>query len=884
MSSRLTPEHARLAEGDGVAWRRWGPYLADRAWGTVREDYSAGGSAWEFFPHDHARSRAYRWNEDGLAGLSDHRQYLCLSVALWNGRDPILKERLFGLSGPEGNHGEDVKEVYHHLDATPTHSLMEFLYRYPQAEFPYARLVAENARRGPTDSEFELADTGVFEEKGAFDVVVTYAKGDPEDVLWQISVTNTGNAPATCHVLPTVWFRNTWSWGYPDGPRGDVPGRPSLSPAATANAIIADHPVLGSRLLEIDGADDVWFTENETNHERLWDVPNRSPFVKDAFHRRLVEDETSAVNPDQTGTKAAFVRALTIPAGETARIRLRLRPETDKPGFEDFDEILQRRRDEADLFHAAIVPDGLDSRSALVHRRAIAGMIWSKQLYYFDLEQWLQGDPAGPPPPPERSRNRDWRHLNNFDVLSMPDGWEYPWYAAWDLAFHAVTLAAVDPSFAKGQLELMTREWYMHPNGQLPAYEWAFGGVNPPVQAWAARRVYEIDAASGGQPDRAFLERVFHKLLLNFTWWVNRKDTDGNNVFQGGFLGLDNVSLFDRSAPLPGGGQLDQSDGTAWMAFFTLEMLAIALELAETNPVYQDLATKFFEHFLAIGTAMSDPDHCLWDSEDGFFYDVLRLPDGTAQPLKVRSMVGLIPLLAVTVIDAETMADMPAFTNRMHWFLHRKPHLSGSVARIDEQGDRHRHLAAILDENRLRSVLVRLLDAEEFLSPYGIRSLSRHHRREPFETRVDGHTFRVEYEPAESSSGLFGGNSNWRGPVWFPINALIIEALDRFHAYFGDAFTVECPTGSGRMMTLDAVADDIARRLVSLFLPDDSGRRPFEGGRTGLDDGHLLFHEFFHGDDGRGLGASHQTGWTGIVADCIRRVGPPEDVVPPTHA
>ncbi len=874
MSVHPTKEHERLAEGHGAAWRRWGPYLADRAWGTVREDYSVGGAAWDSFPHDHARSRAYRWNDDGLGGMSDDRQYLCLSVALWNGRDPILKERLFGLTGPEGNHGEDVKEVYHHVDATPTHSLMEFHYRYPQAAFPYERLVAENAGRGPTDDELELTDTGVFDEEGAFDVDVTYAKCTPDDVLWQISVTNTGNAAATCHVLPTMWFRNTWSWGYPDGPMGDVPGRPSLSVGDTIDVVIAEHPVLGTYILEIDKSDDVWFTENETNHERLWGSPNHGPFVKDAFHRRLVAQESTAVNPDHTGTKAAFVRALTIPGGGTARVRLRLRPKSDGHSFENFDDVLGRRREEADAFHAAIVPESIGPELSRIHRRAIAGMIWSKQLYYFDVEQWLQGDPAGPPPPSERSRNRDWRHLNNFDVLSMPDGWEYPWYAAWDLAFHAVTLAAVDPSFAKGQLELMTREWYMHPNGQLPAYEWAFGDVNPPVHAWAVRRVYEIDVDAGGQPDRAFLERVFHKLLLNFTWWVNRKDADGNNVFQGGFLGLDNVSLFDRSAPLPGGGRLDQSDGTAWMAFFTLEMLAISLELAATNPVYQDLATKFFEHFLAIGTAMSDPDHCLWDSEDGFFYDVLRLPDGTAQPLRVRSMVGLIPLLAVTVVDADTMAAMPAFTDRMHWFLRRKPHLSGSVARVDENSGRHRHLAAILDEDRLRRVLARLLDEEEFLSPYGIRSLSRHHRTDPFEAHIDGQTFRVEYEPGESSTGMFGGNSNWRGPVWFPINALVIEALDRFHSYFGAAFTVECPTGSGHMMTLDAVADHLARRLVGLFPPDESGRRPFEGQRNSdRVDGHLLFHEFFHGDTGRGLGASHQTGWTGMVADLIRRVG-----------
>ena len=875
MSNDLSAEHARLAENEADGrWRKWGPYLADRAWGTVREDYSDDGTAWDSFPHDHARSRAYRWNEDGLAGLCDERQYLCVAVALWNGRDPILKERLFGVAGTEGNHGEDVKELYHHLDATPTHSYLEFLYRYPQEEFPYDRLVYENRRRGTADPEFELADTGIFDDDRSFDVVLTYAKHTPDDVLWQISVTNRGEADATCHVLPTVWFRNTWSWGHEDGPMGDVPGRPTLS--ASNEAITAEHPVLGAYTLEIDRSDDLWFTENETNHERLWGGSNASPYSKDAFHRRLVDGDASAVNPRQTGTKAAFVRAVTLAAGESTTLRLRLRPAGGARPFDDFDEIVERRRLEADTFHAAIVPAGLDPRAALVHRRAIAGMIWSKQLYYFDVEQWLEGDPAGPRPPAGRQfgRNRDWRHLNNFDVLSMPDGWEYPWYAAWDLAFHAVTLAAVDASFAKDQLSVMSREWYMHPNGQLPAYEWALGDVNPPVHAWAARRVYEIDAAGKGVADREFLERVFHKLLLNFTWWVNRKDADGNNVFQGGFLGLDNISLFDRGAPLPGGGSLDQSDGTAWMAFYTLEMLAISLELARSNPVYQDLATKFFEHFLAIGTAMSDPEHCLWDAEDGFFYDVLRLPTGSAMPLKVRSMVGLIPLLAVTAIDADTMARMPAFARRMNWFLRRKPHLSGNVARIEETTDRQRHLATVLEEDRLRSVLRHMLDCEEFLSPYGIRSLSRRHLSQPFEALIDGHLFRVDYEPAESTTPMFGGNSNWRGPVWFPINFLLIEALDRFHSYYGDSFTVECPTGSGEMMTLDEVAAELARRLVRLFLPDAAGRRPYQGGKVdpGRDD-LLLFHEFFHGDDGRGLGASHQTGWTGLVADLIRRIG-----------
>jgi hypothetical protein len=868
-------EHERLQRRDaGIEdWSRWGPYLADRAWGTVREDYSSDGTAWDSFPHDHARSRAYRWNEDGLAGISDDRQYLCLAVGLWNGHDPIIKERLFGLTGPEGNHGEDVKESYFHVDATPTHSYLELLYRYPQARFPYELLVEEGRRRGGRDDEFELEHTGIFEGGRWFDVRVVYAKAGPDDVLMLVEVTNRGHEPATCHVLPTMWFRNTWSWGYPDGPMGDVPGRPIMAvDPSDPRSVRVEHPRLGSYRVSSDPALDVWFTENETNHARLWGGANPTPFVKDAFHRRLVAGEHDAVNPEKTGTKAAFVYELALAPGEMKRVRVRLSRAGPATEPANFDEILAARRSEADEFHAALVPEGTPADLAVIHRRAVAGMIWTKQLYYFDVDQWLRGDPAGPPPPPgrEHGRNRDWRHLNNFDVLSMPDGWEYPWYAAWDLAFHAVTLAGIDPAFAKSQLELMTRVWYLHPNGQLPAYEWAFGDVNPPVHAWATRRVYEIDAAATGSPDRQFLEGVFHKLLLNFTWWVNRKDADGNNVFQGGFLGLDNVSVFDRSAPLPGGGRLDQSDGTAWMAFYTLEMLTISLELARTNPVYQNLATKFFEHFLAIATAMSMEDHCLWDPVDTFFYDVLRLPDGGSIPLRLKSMVGLIPLLAVAVIDADTMERMPEFTSRMHWFLRHRPELSGNLARIDEPGDRYRHLAAIVGPDRLREVLRHMLDPAEFLSPHGIRSLSRHHALEPFELEIDGAGFRVEYEPAESTSGLFGGNSNWRGPVWFPINVLLIEALDRFHDYCGDEFTVEYPTGSGRYSTLSEVADDLAGRLVTLFRPDASGRRPADQGRS---PDRVLFHEYFHGDTGRGLGASHQTGWTGMVADLIRRLG-----------
>ncbi len=875
-------EHARLAQRDAgdADWDLWGPYLSDRAWGTVREDYSTVGDAWEHFPHDHARSRAYRWNEDGLAGISDRSQYLCFGIALWNERDPILKERLFGLTGPEGNHGEDVKEAYFHLDATPSHSYLDFLYRYSQSEFPYDRLVDESRDRGAADPEFELVDTGVFEEDRFFDVRVIYAKAGPDDILVQIQVTNQGPEPAVCHMLPTLWFRNTWGWGYPSGPMGDVPGRPVMTKAIRTSPGVAtidvDHPALGRYQLYADGCDRLLFTENDTNRQRVWDEPNDSPYVKDGFHRLLVDGETDAVNPAENGTKAAAAYRLELAPGAETTIRLRLTANAATDPFGGFGETVESRRMEADGFYESIHPPDLPTVERQVQRAAFAGMIWTKQLYYYDVEQWLDGDPNGPPGAVSRSvgRNDQWRHLNNFDVLSMPDTWEYPWYAAWDTAFHCLPLARIDPVFAKRQLELLTREWYMHPNGQLPAYEWAFGDVNPPVHAWAARRVYEIDAETRGVGDVEFLERIFHKLLFNFTWWVNRKDVDGNNVFEGGFLGLDNISVFDRSAPLPGGGRIDQSDGTAWMASFTLEMLAIALELSRSDAVYQDLATKFFEHFLSIATAMSADDHCLWDSDDGFFYDVLRLPDGRTEPLKVRSMVGLIPLLAVTVIDQETMDSMPEFNKRLHWFLERRPHLSGNVARVDELGHGHGHLAAIVTPERLRTVLRYLLDEDEFLSPYGIRSLSRYHQEHPFQIEVEDRGFQIGYEPAESTSSLYGGNSNWRGPVWFPLNYLLIEALEKFDAYLGDDFVVEYPTGSGVEMSLGAVANDLRRRLARIFLPGETGVRPylgtaFELGSQPLWRDLLLFHEYFHGDDGTGLGASHQTGWTGLVAELI---------------
>jgi hypothetical protein len=875
-----TAEQERLAaqrRGD-ADWQQWGPYLSERAWGTVREDYSPHGTAWDYFPHDHARSRAYRWNEDGLAGISDRRQYRCFALVLWNGRDPLLKERLFGLTGPEGNHGEDVKEAYFYLDSSPTHSYMKMLYKYPQAAFPYAQLVAENGRRGFHDLEYELLDTGLFADGRYFDIFVEYAKAGPDDILIRLSAVNRGPDTAVLHLLPTLWFRNTWSWGYENGPMGDAPGRPRLyrDRAANGAAVVrADHPAAGSHYLYLEKAADLLFTENETNQARLFGVDNPSPYVKDAFHRYLIQGESGAINPDQSGTKCAAHFTANIPPGKSVTLRLRLTTEEMKRPFAQFKAIFARRQAETDEFYAALHLAGLSDEEKRVQRQALAGLLWSKQLYYFDIEQWLAGDPAGPPPSAERrrGRNRAWEHLNNFDIISMPDKWEYPWYAAWDLAFHCLPLALVDADFAKHQLVLMTREWYMHPSGQLPAYEWAFGDVNPPVHAWAARRVYEIEARQTGQPDRAFLEAVFHKLLLNFTWWVNRKDKDDNNVFQGGFLGLDNISLFDRSAALPTGGHIDQADGTAWMAFFSLEMLRIALVLAQENPVYQDLATKFFEHFLAIARAMSQgfAGQGLWDEADGFFYDVLHLPDDSVRPLKIRSLVGLIPLLAVETLDASLLQKMPDFQQRMAWFLQHRSHLSGNIAcSWDEASGQDRHIMGIVTRDRLARVLAYLFDEHEFLSPFGIRSLSKVHQ-EPYRVAFGPEMFSVGYQPAESTSGLFGGNSNWRGPVWFPINYLLIEALERYHDYYGDAFQIEFPTGSGEQFNLGQIAKKLSQRLVTLFLPQADGRRPVYGGADIFhQDPHwrdlILFYEYFHGDNGAGLGASHQTGWTGLAA------------------
>jgi hypothetical protein len=870
-------ERSRLVN-DGENWRRWGPYLSERAWGTVREDYSADGDAWNYLPHDHARSRAYRWSEDGLAGICDSKQLLCFAVALWNGQDPILKERLFGLTGPEGNHGEDVKEVYFYLDATPTHSYMRMLYRYPQAAFPYAELVSVNRGRTRLEPEYEVLDTGVFDEQRYFDVYVEYAKAGPDDMLIRITAHNRGPVDADLVIAPTLWFRNTWTWT-------DDQNKPRLARDhdRAFPAVQAAYDKLDPLLLSCEGADELLFTENETNLERLYKIENQTPYVKDAFHRLLIDGETDAVNPNQEGTKAAAVYRRHITSGSAVTIRLRLGPPSDNP-FRDFDSLFRRRQTEADAFYAELQPAGLNDDRRLIQRQAFAGMLWSKQYYHYNVEEWLRGDPAEPPPPADRryGRNHSWFHLRNHDVLSMPDVWEYPWYASWDLAFHCITLALVDSDFAKWQLDLLLREWYQHPNGQVPAYEWAFDDVNPPVIAWAALRVYQIERKQrGGQADRAFLERVFHKLLLNFTWWVNRKDAEGNNVFEGGFLGLDNIGVFDRSAPLPTGGHIEQSDGTSWMGMFCLNMLTIALELAHDDAVYQEIATKFFDHFLYIAAAMNNiGGHgvALWDDTDEFFYDVLRAPHGESTPLKVRSVVGLVPLFAVTTIEPSVLQACPEFANRLARFLEIRPDLASLISRWGDTGTGERRQLALVRGHRLKRLLARALDPNEFLSEYGIRGLSKFHQNHPFRFGADGQVYSVDYEPGESTSGTFGGNSNWRGPVWFPINFLLIESLQRFHHYYGDDFLVECPTGSGRKLTLDAIADDLSRRLIRLFERDDEGNRPFNGAHPLLqDDPHwrdyILFHEYFHGDSGYGLGAAHQTGWTGLVAKLIQQQG-----------
>jgi hypothetical protein len=869
----LDPERQRLAElrEHHVPWWRWGTYLAERQWGTVREDYSSDGNAWAYFPHDHARSRAYRWGEDGLLGLCDSRCRLCFAVALWNEADPILKERLFGLTGPEGNHGEDVKEAYFYLEATPTQAYMRALYKYPQQPFPYAELTDENRHRTRFDPEYELVDSGIFAEDRYFDVMVEYAKADPTDLVIRYTVTNRGPEAARIHVLPTLWFRNTWTWY-------DAP-RPSMRQVGTG-VVEAVHHELGTYWLAAQAQPDLLFTENESNLQRLWGVPNVTPFVKDGIGEAIVRGRLTATNPSRIGTKAAAHYFLSLDAGASQQLLLRLSATQHVDPFADAAALVQQRAAEADLFYSQLnVAQRLSDDERLVQRQALAGLVWTKQFYHFEVEEWLDGDPAEPAPPAEREegRNADWRHLHNMDVISMPDKWEYPWYAAWDLGFHCVALASIDPDFAKRQLVLILREWYMHPNGQLPAYEWAFDDVNPPVHAWAAWRVYDADRRITGSGDVAFLKRVFHKLLLNFTWWVNRKDADGRNVFQGGFLGLDNIGVFDRSAPLPTGGHLDQADGTAWMGMFCLSMLRIALELACQDRAYEDVATKFFEHFLWIAAALNNLGGSgipLWDDEDEFFYDVLQFPSGEIQKLKVRSLVGLIPLLAVETIEPEMLELLPNFGRRMDWFLTHRPDLASLVSHWHVAGTADRRLFALARGHRMKRLLRRMLDPAEFLSDYGIRGLSRYHLEHPYQLDFAGKTYEVRYEPGESSTGLFGGNSNWRGPIWLPINFLLIEALSKFHQYYGPEFLVESPTGSGQMRTLLEIADDLATRLAGIFLPGADGRRPvfgdvdlFQHDPQWRD--HLLFYEYFHGDSGRGVGASHQTGWTALIANLL---------------
>ncbi len=868
----MNAERKRLDETASRAkhWRRWGPYLSERQWGTVREDYSAHGTAWDYLPHDHARSRAYRWGEDGILGISDNHQRLCFALAFWNGRDPILKERLFGLTGSEGSHGEDVKELYYFLDSTPTHSYMRALYKYPQGEFPYARLVAEG-KRPRSAMEFELLDTGIFDQDRYFDIFAEYAKGDVDDVLIRVKVVNRGPDAATLHLLPTLWFRNTWSWS-------PTTAKPVIlqSGLDTIDAIDDDW---GRYRLWLDGAPEQLFTENESNTERLYGYASGHRHYKDAFHRHIIAGETNAVNAGKMGTKGCAWYQLELAPGEERTIRMRLyKPPCDMR--DSHEEVFALRKSEADEFYEGQHAASLSEEGRQVQRQAFAGLLWSKQFYHYAVENWLKGDPGQPVPPAGRrmGRNSDWKHLYNSDILSMPDTWEYPWFAAWDTAFHMIPFAMIDPDFAKNQLGLFLREWYLHPNGQMPAYEWALGDVNPPVHAWACWRVYKIDQKLSGKPDVAFLESVFHKLLMNFTWWVNRKDSAGNNIFEGGFLGLDNIGVFDRSKPLPTGGYLEQSDGTSWMAMYCLNMLKIALELACTNPVYEDIASKFFEHFLYIANAMNrGGDDGLWDEEDGFYYDRLRVHEHS-MAVKIRSMVGLIPLFAVESLDLGVLDRLPGFRRRMDWFIHNRPDLAGNLASMTREGVGERRLLSLVGRERLRRLMQRMLDSDEFLSPYGIRSLSKYHEQHPYELPVNGDVHRVGYEPAESRSGMFGGNSNWRGPIWFPVNYLLIESLQKFQHYHGDSIQVEFPTGSGRQMNLGEVAAELSQRLSRLFLRGSDGRRPAYGGMEKMQtDPHFrdyaLFYEYFHGDNGAGLGASHQTGWTALVAKLLQQSG-----------
>jgi len=869
-----TQEYQRVSFAkENNPWKNWGPYLTDRQWGTVREDYSPDGAAWEFVSHDMSRSKAYRWGEEGIGGISDNKSLLCFALGFWNGKDRIIKERFFGVSGNQGNHGEDVKELYYYLDSTPSHSYMKMLYKYPQEEFPYDGLMAENNRRTRMDPEYELIDTGIFDKDKYFDIYIEYAKADRDDILIKISVVNRGPKKAELTILPTTWFRNIWSWGYDNA-------KPKMS-VENGTTVKIEHELLPTYRLYTEEADELVFCENETNNERLFGTPNEHLYCKDGIHEYIVNDHEEEVNPEQIGTKASAVFKGFIAAGETRVVRLRLSDKNiDKP-FEDFEPIFFSRVQEADEFYNEVQNGVEDPELRMIQRQAYAGMMWCKQFYYFNINQWLKGDPIHKDLPKSRltGRNKHWKHLNNSNVISMPDKWEYPWYAAWDLAFHCIPLARIDPFFAKRQLTIMLREYYMHPNGQIPAYEWHFSDVNPPVHAWACWRVYEIDKEiNNGKGDRVFLERVFHKLLLNFTWWVNQKDTAGNNIFEGGFLGLDNIGVFDRSQPLPIGGRTEQADGTSWMAMYALNMLRISTELALENSVYEDTASKFFEHFLYIAGAMTNiggDGIGLWDEEEQFFFDVIHLPDGHSEHMKVKSIVGLIPLFAVEILDNATLDRLPSFKRRLEWILENRPDLASLISRWHEEGKDHSRLLSLLRGHRMTMVLKRMLDETEFLSDYGIRALSKAHKDEPYEFHYHGRVFSVSYKPGESDSGMFGGNSNWRGPIWFPINYMLVESLLKYDQYYGGTFKIEYPTGSGKELSLKEIAGEISGRLTSIFTLNSKGQRPFYGDvKKFSQDPHfrdnLLFYEYFHGDNGRGCGASHQTGWTGLIADLIQ--------------
>jgi hypothetical protein len=879
-----TVEGSRLAsiQQKSGHWNRWGPFVSERAWGTVREDYSANGDAWGYFPHDHARSRTYRWSEDGIAGICDRHQFLCFALAFWNGRDPYLKERLFGLTGPEGNHGEDVKEYYFYLDNTPTHSYMKYLYKYPQAGFPYDWLREENRRRGKRDAEFELVDTGIFNESRYFDAMVEYAKNDAEDLLIRITVTNRGPDPAPIHVLPQLWFRNSWAWGRDDR-RPSIAQREEVQQkSGEVRTVVAHHWLLGDYELYCSAPDELLFTENDTNTWRLYGVPSPTPYCKDAFHAYVVDGNLGAVNPEATGTKTAALYFRNVEAGGTVTIDLRLASVRNgrsfKAPFADFTSLLTQRHKEADEFYDVVLPAKLSADARMVARQAFAGMLWSKQFYHYVVADWLQGDPVSPPPPPQHStgRNRDWSHVYTRDVISMPDKWEFPWFASWDLGFHCVSLAYVDPHFAKEQILLMLREWYMHPNGQIPAYEWDFNSVNPPVLSLAARYVFEIDRRLTGVADYAFIERVFQKMLLNFTWWVNRKDALGKNVFQGGFLGMDNIGAFDRDK-LPPGYLLGQADGTSWMAAFAKNMYSLALLLAEKNPIYEDVASKFWEHYIFIANSMNslrDPSESLWDEKDGFFYDHLISAQHEPIPIRARTMVGFVPIFGASTVPAHTFDRYPDFSRRRQWFIENRPDLVESVGAMVVPGANNNLILGLVRTDQLRRMLNYMLDENEFLSPHGVRSVSRYHQDHPLILNLEGQESRLDYEPAESMTNLFGGNSNWRGPIWLPVNFLILLALKQYYLYYGDEFTVECPTGSGKMKNLDQVAEELAQRMGSIFLRDKSGNRAVFGSNAMFNtDPHwrdlIPFHEYFDGDTGRGCGASHQTGWTGLIAQIL---------------